>query len=111
MDLIGPLKKTSKDFQYILTVTDYFSKYVEAVPLEDKSAISVAKGIFKLYCRQGAPIHCICDQGKEFVNKVLILSCKIIIVLLQSHSLPALYILLTVLGFSLIINKTKSYYS
>ncbi len=89
-------KKTSKDFQYILTVTDYFSKYVEAVPLEDKSAISVAKGIFKVYCRQGAPIHCICDQGKEFVNKVLILCCKIIIVLLQSHSLPALYILLLV---------------
>ena len=52
------------------TVTDYFSKYVEAVPLEDKSAISVAKGIFKVYCRQGAPVHCICDQGKEFVNKV-----------------------------------------
>ena len=38
--------------------------------MEDKSAISVAKGIFKIYCRQGAPVHCICDQGKEFVNKV-----------------------------------------
>ena len=63
MDLIGPFKKTTKDLQYVLTVTDYFSKYVEAVPLEDKSAISVAKGIFKVYCRQGAPVHCICDQG------------------------------------------------
>ena len=48
MDLIGPFKKTSKGLQYVLTVTDYFSKYVEAVPLEDKSAISVAKGIFKV---------------------------------------------------------------
>ena len=70
MDLIGPFKKTTEDFQYVLTVTDLFSKNVEAVPLEDKSAISVAKGIFKVYCRQGAPVHCICDQGKEFVNKV-----------------------------------------
>ena len=70
MDLIGPFKKTNKDLQYVSTVTDYFSKYGEAVPLEDKSAISVAKGIFKVYFRQGAPVHCVCDQGKEFVNKV-----------------------------------------
>ena len=70
MDLIGPFKKTSKGLQYVLTVTDYFSKYVEAVPLEGKSSISVAKGIFKVYCHLGAPIHCIYDQGKEFVNKV-----------------------------------------
>ena len=68
IDLISPFKKTTKDLQYVLTVTDYFSKYVEAVPLEDNSAISVAKGIFKVYCRQGAPIHCICDQDKEFEN-------------------------------------------
>ena len=27
-----------------MTQTDYFSKYVEAIPLPDKSALSVAKG-------------------------------------------------------------------
>ena len=70
MDLIGPFKQSVQGYKYVLTMTDYFSKYVEAVPVEDKSAISVAKGIFKIYCRQGAPVHCICDQGKEFVNKV-----------------------------------------
>lgn len=53
-------------------MTDYFSKYyVEAVPIADKSAFCVAKGIFKVYCRQGAPLHMICDQGKEFLNQVV----------------------------------------
>lgn len=70
MDLIGPFQKTLEGHEYVLTVTDYFSKFVEAVPIADKSAISVARGIFRVYCRQGAPLHCICDQGKEFVNKV-----------------------------------------
>lgn len=70
MDLIGPFQATAHGHKYILTVTDYFSKYVEAVPIADKSAIAVAKAIFKVYCRHGAPVHLICDQGKEFINKV-----------------------------------------
>lgn len=70
MDLVGPYRKTADGNQYILTVTDYFSKYVEAVPIPDKTALSVAKGIFKLYCRHGAPVNIICDQGREFINHV-----------------------------------------
>ena len=70
MDLIGPFKATAQRHQYVLTMTDYFTKFVEAVPIEDKSAISVARGIYKVYCRQGAPVHIITDQGKEFVNQV-----------------------------------------
>ena len=70
MDLIGPFKPTTMGHQFVLTMTDYFSKYVEAVPLKDKSAVSVARGIYEVYCRQGAPVHIITDQGKEFVNQV-----------------------------------------
>ena len=70
MDLIGPFKPTAMGHQFVLTMTDYFSKYVEAVPIKDKSAVSVARGIYEIYCRQGAPVHIITDQGKEFVNQV-----------------------------------------
>ena len=72
MDLIGPFRPSAIGHQFVLTMTDYFSKYVEAVPIKDKSAISVARGIYEVYCRQGAPVHIISDQGKEFVNKVYI---------------------------------------
>jgi len=35
MDLIGPFKETAQGHQYVLTMTDYFTKFVEAVPVED----------------------------------------------------------------------------
>ena len=43
---------------------------MEAVPIKDKSAESVAKAIYKVFCRRGSPVHIISDQGREFVNKV-----------------------------------------
>ena len=70
MDLIGPFKPSALSYKFVLTMTDYFSKYVEATPIINKSANSVAKGIYKIYCQQGAPVHIITDQGKEFVNQV-----------------------------------------
>ena len=70
MDLIGPFPPTPRGSKFVLTMTDYFSKYVEAIPLPNKSAESVAKGIHKVYCRHGAPISIITDQGSEFTNKV-----------------------------------------
>ena len=72
MDLIGPFRPTAMGYKFVLTMTDYFSKYVEAVPIKDKSAVSVARGIYEVYCRQGAPVHVISDQGKEFINQVYI---------------------------------------
>lgn len=70
MDLIGPLKVTPRKNQYVLTMTCYFSKWVEAFPLPDKSAASVAGAIYAAYCRHGSPNDIITDQGREFVNKV-----------------------------------------
>ena len=59
-----------KGNRYLLTQIDYFSKYVKAIPLPDKSAFSVAKGLYKTYCRHGATAHIISDQGRDFVNQV-----------------------------------------
>ena len=72
MDLIGPFKPSALGYNCVLIMTDYFSKYVEATLIVSKSADSVAKGIYKIYCQQGAPVHIITDQGKEFVNQVYI---------------------------------------
>jgi len=34
MDLIGPFSPTAMGYQFVLIMTDYFSKYVEAVPIK-----------------------------------------------------------------------------
>ena len=39
MDLIGPFQPTAGGHKFVLTMTDYFSKYVEAVPIPDKTAV------------------------------------------------------------------------
>ena len=70
MDLCQP-KFPSSGFKYILTVTDYFTKFIEARPLKYKSAEETAKGLFSIYNRQGAPIEVISDNGRESINSTM----------------------------------------
>ncbi len=48
MDLVGPLPETPRGNKYVMTVTDYYSKWVEAAPLKDKSASSVAEFLYSV---------------------------------------------------------------
>ena len=49
IDFIGPLCPEADDgSHYILTISDYFTKWVEAIPTFDKSASSVATVLFKV---------------------------------------------------------------
>ena len=38
--------------------------------LYSKEAIEVARGVYSIYCRQGAPVQIISDNGTEFTNKI-----------------------------------------
>ncbi|KAJ1131535.1 hypothetical protein NDU88_009871, partial [Pleurodeles waltl] len=70
VDLIGPLPTTPTGNKYILTATDYFSKWVEAFPLKTKTAAEVASRLLSMYLRHGSPKRVLSDQGREFVNQV-----------------------------------------
>lgn len=48
MDLIGPMPKTPRQNQYIVTLTDYFSKWAEAAALTDKTAHGIATFIYSV---------------------------------------------------------------
>ena len=75
-NLVGPLPETVCGNKYIVTVTDYFSKWPEAAPLPNKAAGGVADFLYSLFCRHGWPNIVISDQvvisdqGREFVNEV-----------------------------------------
>ena len=48
IDLVGPLPISERNNLYILTLSDYCTKWVEAVPLESKHATGIAAALFKL---------------------------------------------------------------
>ena len=57
-------------YKYMIVLIDYFSKWVEAEPLFDKTAKSVALFLYKQICRHGCFEMQINDQGREFVNEL-----------------------------------------
>ena len=48
IDLIGPLPETSAGHKYVLTISDYCTKWVAAIALESKHASGVAIALFKV---------------------------------------------------------------
>lgn len=66
-----PHEKENKNFKYILTVIDVFSRYAWALPLKNKSAKAVTSALKKIIDKVGLPKFLHTDQGKEFENSIL----------------------------------------
>ena len=65
IDLIGPLPLTTSGNSYIVTCSDYFTKWPEAAAIPDKSAATVAKFLYQLITRHGSPTIIQSDQGRD----------------------------------------------
>lgn len=46
LDIMGPLIETESKNRDILLIQDYFTKWVEAFPLPDEQAVTVARVLF-----------------------------------------------------------------
>ena len=59
-------------YEFVLVVVDYFSKWVEAFPLRNKSASTIAKVLLEnVIFRFGTPEYLHSDNGKEFVAEIV----------------------------------------
>ena len=67
IDLVGALTR-SNGHNYILVYVDAFSKFIQAVPLVDKSAVTVAKATHSIMMKFGPPESIVIDNGKEWLN-------------------------------------------
>lgn len=63
-----PLAKYNKNYKYILTVIDIFSKFVWAIPIKSKTAKEVSSAMNTLFQSGHIPKNIHSDQGKEFYN-------------------------------------------
>jgi hypothetical protein len=72
IDVVGPLTRTVRNNRYILILTDYFTRWVEAYPIPKQDAKTIAT-IFlnEIICRHGAPEKVITDRGKAFMSEII----------------------------------------
>ena len=79
LDIVGPLPETDRGNKYLLVVGDYFSKWVEAYPIPDQTAKTVAeKFVQEFVCRFGVPEVLHSDQGRNFESQVFAEMCSIL---------------------------------
>lgn len=67
IDTIGPFALTEKGNRYAVTLQCDLSKYVIAIPIPDKSAVTIAKAVVEKCILIYGPMRCIkTDQGTEY---------------------------------------------
>ena len=68
IDLIGPLPMTERKNRFVLTLIDYATRWVEAVPLKDTSTTVVADELLNMFARFGLPSILLSDGGTQFTS-------------------------------------------
>ena len=70
VDLVGPLP-VSEGHRYLFTIVDRFSRWPEAIPLEDMSAQSCARALLRHWVsRFGVPDDLTSDRGRQFTSEL-----------------------------------------
>ncbi len=69
MDLIGPLNLTLKGSRYIPTVVDYFTKWVEAVAISRKDAVTVEPNFNGTYGIKHSFTRCCTPNANGMVER------------------------------------------
>ncbi|KFK24493.1 hypothetical protein AALP_AAs49847U000100 [Arabis alpina] len=68
MDIVGPLH-ASKQKRFLLLLTDYFSKWVEAEAYSSIKDAQVESFVWRnIICRHGIPFEIITDNGSQFIS-------------------------------------------
>ena len=79
IDITGPFHVSKAGNKYVLVVQDWFSKFVEAYPIPDMSAETVAKVlVMEWFSRYGAPNNIHSDQGRTFESQLFQQICHLI---------------------------------
>ena len=72
MDILGPLPKTKRGHQYILSIYDELTKYLILVPLKTQQTESVWKALLNHYIYIfSAPKRILTDQGQNFISELM----------------------------------------
>ncbi len=78
VDLVGPLQY-SNNFNYIFTIIDRTSKWMETIPLSEMSTAACAKALtFTWISRFGVPEMITSDRGPQFTSNLWFQLCEML---------------------------------
>ena len=79
VDVMGPLKETVRGNRFVIVVGDYFTKWMEAYPVPNHKAETVATTLVdNFFCRFGIPQALHSDQGRDFESKLFQDVCRLL---------------------------------
>jgi cleavage and polyadenylation specificity factor subunit 1 len=71
VDIVGPLPSSSTGKQYLLTMLDHFTRWIEAIPITNISAETCAEKLVEHWIsRYGVPVKIVSDQGTQFESRL-----------------------------------------
>ena len=68
--ILGPLPQSKQGNKYILIAANYSIKWVEAYPLVNQEAVTVAEALIEFISRFEVPLILHSDQGRNFGSTV-----------------------------------------
>lgn len=71
VDATGPFPMDDYGNQYIISMIDNFSRFIEIYAVKDLEAKTFASVLLQWVGRYGAPAQLLSDNGKNFVNKII----------------------------------------
>jgi len=79
VDLLGPLPESLQKNIYVMVVGDYFSRWMEAIPLPNQEASTVADHLVdEVFMRFSVPEQLHSDQGPQFKSQLVKEVCKLL---------------------------------
>ena len=71
MDLVGRLPRSRAGNKYVLVISDYATRYPEAISPRCIDEEHIAEELIKLFSRVGVPKEILTDQGSNFTPQLL----------------------------------------
>ena len=88
IDLCGPFRpRTTKGNKWILTITDHFTRWIEAFPLREATAERIVQKVVEFVARYGMPLEIHSDCGKN-VDGTLIRDVCRALGIRKTHTAP-----------------------
>ena len=79
VDILGPLPITENGNSYVLVASDYFTRWVEAYPIPNQEAVTVARILTQeMFFRFSVPEQLHSDQGRQFESQLIAEICKLL---------------------------------